>query len=395
MITATAQLVAESTPAAMTPSYDASTPPVDNNDGNRSDAGNNDDNDGNVSKTQCIKNECKDFAASNQVCLHPTLLISMSLVLIFTIGGVISSSTLSSNKYKNSNNNRLLRLGSSNLHLGMSRKFDFDPESMVEEISNFDVDMLCMQEVSASNWVMGGMDILDYFSKKLNLKYGTYGSSQVAPAGFGSALLSKIPFKKEYRYHLPNSKYQSNAIVVELDGKKYFNLDHDVAIMCLHLGTGNDTDKQNQVRSMVDIAIKYTDKNYSFAVIGDWNADMHTRCNLTCENNHYICQLLVNLTTEANLNEFFYTFADNNITLLKKHRTSTKMDKLLDYGFMNQLFTVTNATVVEYEECYNSCCKYGTQDYVREKCKICSNTDTCKECSASDHLPIIIDLQAQ
>ena len=286
----------------------------------------------------------------------------------------------------------------------------------------FEPDLLCMQETGISNWMMGGGDLLDYFSANLKYKYGSYGASQVAPAGFNVMLLSKIPFKKVTRYSLPNPTYQSNMVVVEIDGK-WFNINNDVVIACAHLATGNE--KSDQVFSITEIAKKATDEGKSALIVADWNIDIHTRCQLECENNWNVCVDLLNSTYNANLREIFWEIENNgssttnlnnynNINIMNEYgllRTDGLMDKLLDYAFINEYITnIKSIDIVDYESCLDkccydigitnellvndtneNCCRIDDNDEVKDVCKWCRSPE-CDTCSPSDHLPVFIEV---
>ena len=97
---------------------------------------------------------------------------------------------------KHGNESFELNIVTYNAHLGYNRRYEFGSEAMVDEIKKhendtFPVDFLCLQEVGASNWEMGSIDILDYFGSYLGLSYGSYGSSQIATNGFNVAILSR------------------------------------------------------------------------------------------------------------------------------------------------------------------------------------------------------------
>lgn len=289
-----------------------------------------------------------------------------------------------------------------------NRRYEFAPEYMVEELEKHtkystnmsEIDFLCLQEVGASNWEMGSIDILDYFGNKLGLHYGSYGQSQIATNGFNVALLSRYPLKKIYKYNLPNVAYQSNMVVAELDinlkynySYPYYNFNSSdiindtmipdgVAVICAHLKTGNGgsnkAPKKAQIESIRNISNNYvTLYNYGVLTAGDWNLDMKGYCDDQNSN----CDILIdNPLWTLSFEDYYENVKGYQVSKMKEHLYKLRSEKgassLLDYGFNTPHFQVNKFDIMQYHQCFNVCLTYGSYD------------NDCSSCSVSDHLGV-------
>lgn len=154
-----------------------------------------------------------------------------------------------------------IRLASYNIHLGIGRDGQFNPERIARVINELDADAVALQEVSLGG---GGFDMLDFLGRRCGLT-PIAGPTLVTSAGaYGNAVLTRIKPGTVHRWNLSVGKREPRgAIDVQLHHQG-----STLRVIATHLGLW-PAERRRQTRLLLEIVKK--DNRFPTVLLGDVN----------------------------------------------------------------------------------------------------------------------------
>lgn len=151
-----------------------------------------------------------------------------------------------------------------NLHDAVNTDGRVDPEALARVIEESGADIVGLQEISRGWLVWGGMDMLSWFSQRLDMPY-VWGPT--ADAQWGNAILSRYPIVSAENIPLPPDD------VLLLRGHLFVEIDVDGTILTVIDTHYSEKDDQDEIRAFQSSAILSTWNNKPLTIImGDLNS---------------------------------------------------------------------------------------------------------------------------
>ena len=154
-----------------------------------------------------------------------------------------------------------IRLASYNIHLGIGRDGEFNPERIAQVIDELDADTIALQEVSLG---VQGFDMPDFLSKRCGLTAIT-GPTLITPSHeYGNAILTRLKAGSIYRWNLTvGAREPRGAIDAHLHHQGM-----TVRVIATHLGLW-PAERRRQIRLLLEIISK--DNRFPTILLGDVN----------------------------------------------------------------------------------------------------------------------------
>jgi endonuclease/exonuclease/phosphatase family metal-dependent hydrolase len=160
-----------------------------------------------------------------------------------------------------------LRIVTYNIHKCRGMDARMKPERIAEVLSHLDADVIALQEVVRGN---GSADQLARLERELKGYHSScFGETRkIGPAGYGNAILSRLPISGHKHYDITASWREVRGVVradIELPDRRCLH------VFNVHLGTGF-LERRKQGQMLVDEKL-LANKRYlgKRVVIGDFN----------------------------------------------------------------------------------------------------------------------------
>lgn len=157
-----------------------------------------------------------------------------------------------------------LRVVSYNIHHGQGMDGKMNLERIAKVLAAQKPDLIALQEVDKNCKRSGKQDIARKLAELLGMEYRFGKAINLQGGEYGNAILSKLPIKESQNHPLPKSSEPRAAleVVVEHNGQP-------LSFVSLHLERNSGTQRNNQVKALVDI---FSKRKHGVILAGDFNA---------------------------------------------------------------------------------------------------------------------------
>ncbi|MCW5876356.1 MAG: endonuclease/exonuclease/phosphatase family protein [Anaerolineales bacterium] len=157
-----------------------------------------------------------------------------------------------------------VRIINYNVHDAVNTDGRMDPEALAQVVDDSGADIVALQEISRGWLIWGGMDMLEWFSMRLNMPYVW---DATADSQWGMAVYSRYPILSVERFDLPPDD------VLLLRGFTVIEIDVDGELLTVINTHFSERDGQDDIRMTQSSAIlDQWSGRPATVVVGDFNA---------------------------------------------------------------------------------------------------------------------------
>ncbi|GJQ09797.1 hypothetical protein GpartN1_g1588.t1 [Galdieria partita] len=301
------------------------------------------------------------------------ILLLLNVIFLFRLRNAASISRESLDpetvSFQASGLNPPLRVMTYNIQMGFDRRGEMNWEGLLNVIRNEDPDILGLQETATYDWTKGNADIVSWLSSQTNLSYYYAGVKGIFSSFAGVALLSKYPLVGLETNFLdgggPYDAFIQGEILL-LNGKS-------VKLHVLHTCC-----TEEEIAHQLDQIANQVQEQFASQQLRIIMGDFNMMSNNTG---------LVSVRRIGFRDSFFDVLNESEISMLS---TNLEMDKRIDMIWLDSKLKAISAKVVGFADCIicrEETCQSQRTHLRRSPCLECIN------CSVSDHLPVIVEIQ--